>query len=77
MKIAKNSIMVAEKLYKIENKELLLRYIVENYVFISYSNYGYYTKILYIVENFMSLRASHLLFYLVLLNCVFYEMYMM
>ena len=57
--------------------QLLLRYIVQKYVFISCSNYGYCTKILYIVENFMSLRASHLLFYLVFLNCVYYEMYMM
>ena len=65
-----------EKLWKINGK-LLLRYIVQKYVFISYSNYGYCTKILYIVENFMSLRASHLLFYLVFLNCVCYEMYMM
>src|SRR6185369_12554806 len=47
--------------------KLLLRYIVQKYVFISCSNYGYCTKNLYIVENFMSLRASHLLFYLVLL----------
>ena len=51
--------------------------IVQKYVFISCSNYEYCTKILYIVENFMSLRASHLLFYLVFLNCGYYEMYMM
>ena len=64
------------KLWKMYGK-LLLRYIVQKYVFISCSNYGYCTKILYIVENFMSLRASYLLFYLVLLNCVCFEMNMM
>ena len=65
-----------DKLWKMYGK-LLLRYTVHKYVFISYSNYVYCTKILCIIENFMSLRASHLLFYLVLLNCECYEMYMM
>ena len=64
------------KLWKMYGN-LLLRYILQSYVFISCSNYGYCTKTLYIIENFMSLRASYFLFYLVLLNCVCYEMYVM
>ena len=78
-KIMKNVWKIMENVEKLRKMygKLLLRYIVQKYVFISCSNYGYCTKILYIVENYMSLRASHLLFYLVFLNCVCYEMYMM
>ena len=61
-KIMKNVWKIMENVEKLRKMygKLLLRYIVQNYVFISCSNYGYCTKILNIVENFMSLQASHL-----------------
>ena len=51
-KIFENVCKIMKNVWKMQRN---YRYIVQKYVFISCSNYGYCTKILYIVEIFMSL----------------------